>query len=178
MMNRLLVILSMFLLMAFGLPAAMAAPAVKAAGDDVHVSLAVFKVVQQADGKESLVAGDAGPGDIVEYQVRYTNAGSTGVKNLLATLPIPVGGLEYLPAGASPANVQASLDGVTFAPVPLKRNVTGADGKAVVQLVPESQYRVLRWEIGELSPGKVATVRSRMRLSKFSNPLATTNEVK
>lgn len=171
-MKQLLLALSLFLLAVFGLPEAIAA------GADVRVKLDVFKVVQQADGKEALVSGGAGPGDTVEYQVRYTNAGNAKVQNLLATLPIPDGGMEYLPAGVSPANVQASTDGVIFAPVPLKRNVTDATGKVVVQLVPVSQYRVLRWELGELSPGKDATVRSRMRLSKFSNPVATTSEVK
>lgn len=179
MMKHLFALL-MLLLSAFGLQSAALAASVAAtaATPEVAVTLTVFKVVKQADGSEALVAGDAGPGDTVEYQVRYNNAGSSKVQHLLATLPIPASGMEYLAAGVSPSNVEASTDGVSFAAVPLKRSVTGADGKVKIELVPTSHYRVLRWDLGDLPPGKVATVRSRMRLNKFSNPLATTTEVK
>ena len=62
------------------------------------------------------------------------------MNKLVATLPIPEG-LEYLPKTVRPAPALASLDGKTFAPMPLKRKVRLADGREVEREVAASEYR-------------------------------------
>lgn len=140
-------------------------PLVAAASPDVAVSLEAHKVTTDARGKESLTPGDqAKPGEVLEYRVRYTNQGATGVKRLVATLPIPAG-VEYQAASAQPAVVHASLDGKAFAPIPLTRTVRLADGREVQREIPASEYRWLRWTIGSLAPRTSEIVRARVRVS-------------
>lgn len=146
------------------LSATLALPLAAAAGQDVTVSLEAHKVTTDARGKESFVPGDqAGPGDVIEYRARYTNPGTGAVKQLVATLPVPAGA-EYVSATARPAVVHASLDGRTFAPIPLKRTVRLPDGREVLREVPASEYRWLRWTIGSLAPNSSETVRARVRI--------------
>jgi uncharacterized repeat protein (TIGR01451 family) len=119
----------------------------------LSVVLTHQKVVTR-DGKEALVAADAAkPGEVIEYQAAYQNKGSAPLRRVEATLPVPVG-TEVLPNSVRPSNATASLDGITFQPVPLKRKVKQADGKEVEQLVPFAEYRFLRWSVGTLEPGK------------------------
>src|SRR2546423_1059682 len=73
----------------------------------VMVDLKAFKVVPKADGQEELAPADkAKPGEVIEYQARYTNEGAKPVANLQALLPIPAH-LEYLPGTAKPGQVTA-----------------------------------------------------------------------
>jgi len=80
---------------------------------------------------------------------------------------VPKGGMAYVAGSAAPAKVMASLDGKQYAPVPLTRTVD-RDGKHVTETVPVAEYRFLRWQLGELAPGRSATVSSRMRLEGAS----------
>jgi len=72
--------------------------------------------------------------------------------------------MAYLDGSAAPKAVQASLDGKQFANLPLPREVV-RNGKKVTETIPPSEYRFLRWELGDLAPGKSATVTSRMRVA-------------
>jgi hypothetical protein len=80
-----------------------------------------------------------------------------------ATLPIP-SGMEYIPESAVPNQVMATADDVNYASVPLKRNVKRADGKIIQELVPYSEYRSLRWDLGEIAAGAVKSVKARMKV--------------
>lgn len=145
----------------FQLSSAFAAPS------DLDVSLQAFQVVASGpSGKEVKLVPTtrANPGDTIEYQVTYRNNGNTPAKQTKAVLPVPAGGMAYLPDSASPTKVEASLDGKTYAPVPLQREFI-RDGKKVTEAVPATEYRFLRWDLGDLPPGQAATVKSRMRLS-------------
>lgn len=155
---------STFLIASLLLASSTAASAAVESGKDVTIKLTAQKVVRQADGTESLGKPDAGPGDIVEYKAVYTNETKGAVRQLLATLPIPAPNMEYLPNSSYPPNPEASVDGKTYAPVPLKREVVAADGSRRSELVPVADYRFLRWQIGELPAGKSITVSSRMKL--------------
>ncbi|QJE01915.1 DUF11 domain-containing protein [Massilia forsythiae] len=155
-MNRYLVIVIMVVLQ-------LAATRVFAAANDVVVALHAFKVVAGAGGQKLVPTTEALPGDTIEYQVTYRNAGAGAARDVLATLPVPQGGMHYLPGSASPGEFQASLDGAHFAPAPLTRTVV-RDGRRQVETVPPSEYRFLRWKLGELAPGRSVTVSSRMRL--------------
>jgi uncharacterized repeat protein (TIGR01451 family) len=131
----------------------------------VAISLTAQKVTKDAEGKEQLKPADrAMPGEVVQYDALYKNTSSTGVKNLAPTLPIPPG-LEFLPETVSPMPAFASVDGRTFAPFPLVRKVTKPDGTIEEQAVPASEYRALRWTVGDLEAGKAILVSARARLA-------------
>lgn len=134
-----------------------------AADNDVKVDLHAFKVVGSGAAQKLVATTEALPGDTIEYQVTYRNTATTPARDVLATLPVPKGGVSYVADSATPAAVQASLDGTQYAPVPLTRSVT-RNGKQVQETVPVAEYRFLRWKLGEIAPGKSITVTSRMRL--------------
>jgi uncharacterized repeat protein (TIGR01451 family) len=142
--------------------AANASPAKPAAGS-VAVELTASRVTK-AQGKEVLVpAEQAKPGELIEYRALYRNDGAGEAKGLMATLPIPRG-TQYVAGSALPRGVQASLDGHTFAAVPLKRTVKTPDGRTVVQDVPVAEYRALRWPLGALPSRDKRTVSARVRV--------------
>jgi uncharacterized repeat protein (TIGR01451 family) len=138
-----------------------------AADNGVSAELRAFKVVATANGPALVATTEALPGDTIEYQVTYRNSAASPARDVLATLPVPSGGMAYVAGSAAPAKVMASLDGKQYAPVPLTRTVV-RDGKQVTETVPAAEYRFLRWQLGELAPGRSATVSSRMRLEGAS----------
>lgn len=154
--------------------AAISAPAPAFAEGDVHVALTAQRVTI-AQGKEVLVSAEkARPGDVIEYRAVYKNSGRAAVRELDATLPVP-NGLEYLPKTAAPAVVLASLDGRTFAPVPLVRKTRTADGREEIREVPLAEYRALRWPIGTLAAKESRTVRARMRVAPLTSVASNTH---
>ncbi|MFK3737701.1 hypothetical protein [Massilia sp. TN1-12] len=132
-------------------------------GDQVAVTLHAFQVVGSGKDARLVPTTQANPGDVIEYQVTYRNNGKAPAKQVLATLPVPEGGMAYVDGTASPATLLASLDGKTFAPTPLKREFV-RNGRRQSETVPASEYCFLRWDLGELAPGQSVTVTSRMRL--------------
>ena len=135
------------------------------AAEPVVVTLNAYKVQIKADGKEALApAKEVVPGDVIEYVVVYRNQSKAAARNVYATLPVPPGGLSYLPDSALPATADASLDGNTYAPIPLMRTRQLADGTRQNVTVPPTEYRYLRWPLGDIEPGKSKTVKARMRL--------------
>lgn len=134
----------------------------------VTVALQQSKVVKAIDGKEQLLdAASVKPGDVLEYTVTYTNKTGKPVSGLVADLPIPEG-LEYLPRSARPgaALVKAAVKDGEFATEPLMRKVR--DGKA--EPVPYSDYRALRWTLGQLPAGGVASVSARAKVEVVVPP--------
>ena len=134
---------------------------------DVHVALTAHRILVSQGKEARLPAEQAKPGDVIEYRATYENRGTTAVRDLEATLPVPAG-LEYLPRSAQPVRLKASLDGKSFAPVPLLRRVR-VDGKTVVREVPASEYRALRWSIGSLGAKSARTVGARMRVAPLES---------
>jgi uncharacterized repeat protein (TIGR01451 family) len=130
-----------------------------AADDNVTVALHAFKV----SGQKLIPTTEAQPGDTLEYQVTYRNAGATPARNVMATLPVPDGGMHYVANSAAPARVLASLDGKQYAPVPLTRTVV-RNNQQQTETVPVAEYRFLRWQLGDIAPGSSVQVSSRMRL--------------
>lgn len=131
----------------------------------VTVELTASKVVKNA-GKETLQPADKmKPGETVEYKAVYKNTDkNAAVKNVQGFLPIP-GGMEFVPDTAVPAAPMASTDGVNYAKVPLMKKVKGADGKEKEVPVPYSEYRSLRWDLGQIPAGGSKTVSARMLLT-------------
>lgn len=134
----------------------------------VQATLSVLQVGKNAEGKEMLLpAGSAAPGQTLEYQTVYQNNGKTAIKSLEATLPLPEG-MAYVAGSAKPVNPLASLDGKVFSAMPLKTMVKGADGKLQERLVPYSDYRALRWSLGELPGAEKAVVSARAQINSVS----------
>ena len=121
-----------------------------------------------ADGKEVLAdAAQIKPGEKMEYAITYTNNTKDAAKGLQATLPIPAG-TQYLPSTAKPVLVLASLDGKTFALPPLKRKVV-KDGVTTEVEVPATEYRALRWRMGDLAPAQSVTASARVLVNPLIN---------
>ncbi len=131
--------------------------------NDIDVKLVQNKVTRQ-DGADRLVAIDQiAPGDVIQYEATYSNTTQRAVHGLKADLPIPLN-TQYVMESAQPRNVLASTDGATYAPSPLKRKIRNANGVVEEREVPVSEYRHLRWELGELPGGKSVTVVARVRV--------------
>jgi len=130
---------------------------------EVKVLLIASKIIN-VDGTEKKEPGDkAKPGEVIEYVAEYKNPDKNSVKDVVATLPVPPG-MEYVPNTAMPSQVMASTSDGKFTLVPLKRAVRGADGKVTQELVPYSEYRSLRWNLGDMSGGTSKSVRARMKV--------------
>lgn len=137
--------------------------------------LKLFKVARSASGKESLVpASSIRPGDTVEYRVMYRNTSTRTLTKVNAVLPIPAA-LVYISYSARPGNAQASLDGRTYGAMPLKRRVRDEKGVEKTVLVPFSQYRFLRWSLGNIGAGRTLQVSARARLAPSATAIVSTN---
>jgi len=140
----------------------------------VQVRLDQYKVVTSDNGKESLVAAQSiKPGDVIEYRAVYTNQDGKPVTGLQAILPIPEG-MEYIPKTArpGPGKALAATASGAYAPEPLTRQVR-VNGSVQVEPVPYTQYRSLRWDLGQLAPGATQTVSARAQLETFKAVLKT-----
>ena len=131
----------------------------KTTKEPVSVELKTFLIGAGTDGKPtSKLVTKVKPNDVIEYRATYTNNTTAKIKNLAATLPIPVE-TQFL-AKSQPENAEASTDGTHFAPMPLKRK----EGNQMVN-VPLKDYRALRWTIAELPAGKSVTVSAQTRVN-------------
>ena len=129
----------------------------------VQTRLEASKVERAADGAERRVpAQSARPGDVIEYTATYRNTGDKPVHELDATLPIPAN-TELVAGSAKPARATASVDGRTFAAMPLRHRVM-RDGKEVEEDVPLRQYRYLRWHLATLAAGESASFVARVKV--------------
>lgn len=139
-------------------------PNVAVAKSDVSVELIQRKVIKGVDGKEQLVdATIVKPGDVLEYRAIYTNNSTKTVTNLIGELPIPLG-LEYQRRSARPgaAQVKVATQEGDFAAEPLMRKFG-----AVQKEVPYSEYRMLRWTLGQLLAGAKTTVSARASVETY-----------
>ncbi|MEY4730150.1 MAG: hypothetical protein RL020_1308 [Pseudomonadota bacterium] len=135
--------------------------------DDLAITMTQSRVVMQ-DGKEATEPAEAAkPGDVIEYAAEYRNKSTKSLGAVMAIIPIPLG-TEYLPDTAKPNVAFASLKGDKYEAVPLKRKVKQADGKEVEQLVPYSEYRFVRWSVGDMAPGKSQKYSLRVKLENNS----------
>lgn len=134
--------------------------------EPLTITLTAQKVLKDARGKEVFSGAEkAKPGDVLEYRARYANASKTSLNSVMATLPVPKG-MEYLDRSANPAVVTATVDGVKFEAVPLKRKIKDKTGKEVTQLVPVNEYKALRWALGDIQAGKERVVSARVSIAK------------
>lgn len=141
---------------------AQTAPNVQVQAKPVAVEAVLTQMlVTVENGKEVLKPVEGvRPGDVIEYRVVYTNRTGQPVRDMQATLPIPIG-LEYQARSALPSqNVEAAITGGSYAREPLMRDVGGKK-----EAIPYSEYRSLRWAIAQISPSGRAEVQARMRVA-------------
>ncbi|MBI3449198.1 MAG: DUF11 domain-containing protein [Acidobacteria bacterium] len=129
------------------------------------------QVVLSVDVKEEISAPDAQgrpsvvrkkvertePGDVLIYTLTYTNFGNEPAISATVDDPIPAGTV-ILPASVlgERASITFSADnGRSFAPYPLMKTVTGADGRpGKVEAAPDS-YTHVRFAASEpIAPGE------------------------
>jgi uncharacterized repeat protein (TIGR01451 family) len=136
------------------------------ADQGVVAQLAVAKVERESGGRQKLKsARDAAPGDVLEYRVTYRNTTHARARGVIGTLSIPANRFTYVPDSASSGLLlEASMDGRTFEPAPLLRLVVGEDGKTKMEPIPPTEYRALRWQLGDLPARASVTVSARMRV--------------
>lgn len=132
---------------------------------EVTVELSAQRVTLDGAKEVRTEARAAKPGEVLEYRAHYRNQGKQAVAGVQGLLPIPAGAFSYIAASARPAKVFASVDGKQFDAVPLMRTVTRPDGTREARPVPLTEYRYLRWDLGDLPPGAEAVVSARMRMT-------------
>jgi len=152
-----------------GLTTAQTAPAAKAAPKalapepvDVKLERQKITVVNGKEVAESSAV--AKPGDILQDTVTYTNKSKNAVTKLEANLPIPPN-TELVLGSLNPNTAKASIDGVNFAALPLKRKVKQANGVEIEVNVPIVEVRYLRWYPGDLAAGKALVFSARFKVS-------------
>jgi len=127
------------------------------------------KVVRAADGGESLApAASVKPGDVIEYVATYRNTGRAPITGVEATMPIP-SNTEFVAGSARPESAKASLDGATYASMPLVRKVV-RDGKTVEEPIPAREYRYLRWSAPELRGEQSVRFTARVKVLEDTSP--------
>lgn len=151
------------------------ADAPRAATDPLLIKLVRSKVILKSGREVFESATTAKPGDILEEVATYTNTTRSSLKGFEATLPVP-GNTELVMASIKPANAMASVDGKTFAKLPLVQIVRQSNGVEVEQPVPLGQYRYLRWYPGEIAAEKSMTVSARFKVA--NTPVVAANAEK
>lgn len=107
------------------------------------------------------------PGDVLRYQLRFTNPNQGDVRGVVFTNPIP-DGLRYVDgsAGADRQDVvvEYSIDGgKTYAARPMVTEVVG--GKRVQKPASPEKYSHVRWTVrGSIAPGATVTAEFRATL--------------
>jgi len=142
-----------------------APPATKSisAREPLEIKLVRSKVAITG-GKEALTsAATAKPGEILQDVATYTNTSPSVLTRLEATLPVPVN-TELVMGSARPANALASTDGKNFYPMPLMQRIKQAGGGESEQAVPLSEYRFLRWPVGNLPASGSRVFSARFRV--------------
>jgi uncharacterized repeat protein (TIGR01451 family) len=157
-----------FTVLVFALAAsAMPAHAQAEARSALATELAVSRMVVGDDGKEAaLPAALVQPGDTLLYSALYRNQGKTALANVVASLPVPQG-MQIVPAQAG--DLQASVDGKTFARPPLMRRVQQPDGRWTDVPVPLAEIRYVRWPARALAAGEQFNASLRVRVVAAGN---------
>lgn len=135
--------------------------------EPVSVHMEAHKIVLENKIEQRRSAAKTKPSDVIEYSATYQNNTDHSIQHLLATLPIPQG-MVYMPNTTTPKQAQASLDGSTYADMPLKRRVQLPSGEWEIQLVPYVEYRFLRWNLQTLQSKKNKIISARMRVAPLT----------
>lgn len=102
-----------------------------------------------SDGTEQMIkAKETEPGQVMEFQIVFTNNGEKDVYGIQVVDPIPPNTLfvEDSHRADVPAAFEVSIDGgVTFEPEPVVRTETTLDGTVKEVIIPPEEYTHVRW---------------------------------
>ena len=145
------------------------------AGAPLATELSLSRVVVRSDGREGLQpAAQVQPGDTVQYSAVYRNQGKTPLANVVASLPVPQGmQIVLTQPNTQPEALQASVDGKTFARLPLMRKVQQADGRWADVPVPLAEIRYVRWPARSLAAGEQFNTSLRVRVAATAASVST-----
>jgi uncharacterized repeat protein (TIGR01451 family) len=128
-----------------------------------------FIVSKNSEGIEKVLpAKEAAPGQVMEFQIVFTNNGDSDVKGIKVVDPIPANTLFIGDSHSAdvPATFQVSIDGgASFEGVPVVRYETQADGTEKKIVIPPEQYTHVRWVADEELPSKGGKHRYSYRVS-------------
>lgn len=112
-----------------------------------------FIVSQDDDGAEKVsVANEAAPGEVMEFQITFTNEGDENVTGIQVIDPIPENTRFISDSHSSDvkASFEVSIDGgESYESEPVRRVETQEDGTQVEVVIPTDQYTHIRWLAGE-----------------------------
>ena len=138
-----------------------AVPAVNPAISQIQRRLLASIVARNASGQEVLVPVNAQTpitrGMILEYHGYIINRSQERVRNMKVSFDLPKNTELTAMSDMSPARAMGSMDGMNFQYMPLKSNVGG-----VLQDLPMSYYKAVRWNIEGLGLNEVAEVKYRV----------------
>jgi uncharacterized repeat protein (TIGR01451 family) len=113
------------------------------------------------------------PGDVLRFQLRFTNQNPGDVRGVVFTNPVPAG-LRYVDGSAGAdrqdVTVEYSADGgKSFAAKPMITEVVA--GTRVQKPVPPEQYTHVRWTVrGSIASGASVTAEFRVTLPVAQHP--------
>lgn len=119
----------------------------------VKSTMEAFLVQVDKKGNETLTpATTAEPGEVIEWQITFTNLTAETQNNLVVTGPVPQA--THYVAGSANSEVKAALlvsinNGRKYAAEPMMRTVQNADGSTSTEVVPAEEYTHVRWRSSE-----------------------------
>ncbi len=112
-------------------------------------TIEAVKVVANSSGEESfLPAVEANPRDVIEYRLTYANSGSSALRNVSVTDPIPFGTEYVMQTAAAPhgGTVEFSIDnGDTYSAWPVRVKSTDENGKEIWVDATADMVTHIRW---------------------------------
>ena len=134
---------------ALGAALIFASPAFAQPAEPLLSSLTAMIVSKDSLGQETLApAAAAAPGDVVEYQINYTNISPASISGVVITGPIPdsmsyVANSAFAPGGD---RLEVSIDnGESWEREPVRRLRQNAQGQTVEVVVPPAEDTHVRW---------------------------------
>lgn len=132
--------------------------------NEVVSDLKAFKVIIE-NKKEKLVPAESVlPGDIIEYQLTYSNQTNGAISNLRPILPIPEG-MVFIDQSAKPSMHAVSItDDQVFQVPPIVREITLPNGSKGKIKVDAKEYRFIQWLQESMAKGDTKVFKARMRI--------------
>ena len=135
--------------------------------------------LMQADARHQALAKDGGdpatllPGDVIRYQLRFTNVTDDSIRHVVFNNQLPQG-LRYMDATAGGDRddlaIEYSIDGgASYSAQPMIE--VEVDGKRVKRPAPAEMYTHIRWTIeGWLQPNAQVTAEFKAHLPNAVGP--------
>ena len=116
-------------------------------------NMQAYLVQKTAEGKEYRTpARQTIPGQILEYNLTYTNQMKKPLSGLIVSGPIPAN-TTYVAGSAKtqvPHSLLVSIDGgATFESEPVRRSKRQANGEMKTYIVPPEKYTNIRWKVAQ-----------------------------